>query len=81
MKCKSVELRRIGSYLLRDSRSKSVLPGLKSALDDPDVEVRYNAVMGLAEYANDRTGHAPTMKEYRADEQKYLDYWRNKDLR
>jgi|GEM_PF-2318908 len=78
MNCKSVTLRRVGSYLLRLSRSTSVLPQLKAALGDPDIEVRYNAVMGLADVLHDNSGHAPTFHDYRASEQTHLSYWKSR---
>ena len=78
MKCNSVQLRRIGSHLLRSSASTAALPQLKAALNDSDIEVRYDAVMGLADILGDRSGHAPFLAEYRAHERGYLHYWKSK---
>jgi len=75
----TVEFRRLGSYILRDSGLKQVLPILKQALNDSDRKVRYNAVMGLARITGDNK-HGPAMFIYDENEAEYLNYWKNKPL-
>lgn len=77
MSCKSVALRRVGSYLLRMFHSPSVCAMLQSALADADIEVRYNAVMGLAAQTKNYQ-YAPAFAIYKAGEDTYLSYWRSK---
>lgn len=76
MGSKSVELRRGASYALRKSEAKDVLPILAAALDDPDIEVQYNAVMGIAQRVEDHGTFAPAYALFEQDPGKYVDYWR-----
>jgi len=76
MGSKSVELRRGASYALRKSEGKDVLPILAAALDDPDIEVQYNAVMGIAQRVEDHGTFAPAYALFEQDPGKYVDYWR-----
>ena len=80
MKSGSVALRQIGSYMLRNSSSSAAVPYLKSALNDSDITVRYNAVMGLSSLLRDYS-HAPAFGTYRTSEQKYLGYWKTKEIK
>lgn len=80
LKSKSDIRRERASYLLRLLGDKAAVPYLKSALDDTDVKVRYNSVMGLALIVIDRTGHAPTYDLFLANEQYYIKYWKTKTM-
>jgi len=75
LKSGSVVVRRLASFMLRQAKAESVVPHLKSALNDSDSEVRYNAVVGLALVADDK-GHVPSMDKSAEDEQQYIDYWK-----
>jgi hypothetical protein len=57
-------------------RQPLALKALATALDDDDVEVRYTAVMGLAETTGQK-GWGPSMPAFVEDEQRYLQYWRD----
>jgi len=52
--------------------------GLRRALADSDFEVRYYGVLGLARITGDARGMTPHMEEFKADEIKYLSYWRER---
>jgi len=69
------ELRRAAALALRHTGSRVAIPHLVSALSDEDASVRYAAVMGLAEITED-WDHAPSIGLFRADEAKYLTYWK-----
>ncbi len=77
LQSKSPEVRRVASFLLRASGDAGAEGYLKPLLDDPDQEVRYNAVMGLAEITGDYA-HSPSFRRYKADEATYLGYWKSK---
>ena len=74
LRSRDVRARRAAAEALRFTGSPSGIPGLASALDDPDIEVRYAAVSGLSEITD--TGYSTTMDRFRSSEQKYLQYWR-----
>ena len=73
---KSAEVRRIASFMLRQSKVDAAVPYLKSALNDSDSEVRYNAVFGIAMIKGDPK-HAPSMDKFTEDEQAYIGYWKS----
>jgi hypothetical protein len=58
--------------------SPDALKGLRRALADPDFEVRYYSVAGLARIADGDTSMIPHMNEFKADEIKYVNYWRER---
>jgi hypothetical protein len=71
----AAETRRAAASAMRDIGSRASLRPLSTALDDSDVEVRYYAVIGLAEIT--RQGDwRPLLPEFQSNEQKYLDHWR-----
>lgn len=75
LKSRSVELRRTAAALLGDIGTEAVVAPLGAvALEDPDQEVRYQAVIGLA--AATGRGEAPALAKYRASESRYLTSWR-----
>ncbi|HTS11388.1 MAG TPA: HEAT repeat domain-containing protein [Candidatus Limnocylindrales bacterium] len=69
-----VEVRRAGSSGLMRTRSPGAAQPLLSALADSDFEVRYYAVVGLAEIAG-QPEWRPTIDQFRANEERYLQHW------
>jgi len=57
--------------------SPDALSGLYRALADVDAEVRYYGVLGAARITRD-AAMTPSMEQFRADEIKYLSYWRER---
>ena len=75
LKSEQVELRRAAAALLGDIATEAVVAPLGLvALQDPDQEVRYQAVLGLA--AATGRGGAPALAKYQANEPSYLTAWR-----
>jgi hypothetical protein len=99
----SLSLRRCSAHALRAIHTKESLPGLAKLLDSSDQNVRYEAVFGLASFANglpvqvtgntanleflrpsgdsplanaDTRANMPSLPEFRSNEQKYLNFWR-----
>lgn len=70
-----VETRRAVSVSLRRLRSPLAVESLTRALDDDDVEVRYSAVMGLAE-STGRNEWGPSMPAFLEDQQRYIRLWK-----
>lgn len=70
-----VETRRAAASALWHIASHSAVPGLVRALNDQDFEVRYYAVIGLAEITGQLDWH-PNEEIFRAEEVKYLQHWR-----
>jgi hypothetical protein len=70
-----VETTRAASSALRRMRSEVALKFLVSALDDPDMRVGHNAVMGLAE-ATGQTEWGPSIPAFQADQDLYRQHWR-----
>ena len=60
---------------LRQMRSMEAVEGLIIALGDNDRDVRYEAVIGLAELTG-QNQWAPSMGKFERDEQHYLDHWK-----
>jgi HEAT repeat protein len=77
---KQVQFRRLASSALRASSNEAAIPLLITALGDVDSEVRYNAVMGLAEMFDD-SKHAPSYKYFLENQDYYIDYWKAKMAR
>ena len=69
--------RGVGMALMRTG-SPDARNGLRRALADSDFEVRYYGVLGLARITGDARGMTPHMEEFKADEIKYLSYWRER---
>lgn len=70
-----LETRRASSQGLRLTRSTDAIAPLLQALDDPDVQVRHNAVVGLASLTRSPEWGA-SMPAFVADEAKYVQHWR-----
>jgi hypothetical protein len=70
------ETRRAASSALRRMRNQSVLRVLAIALEDADVSVRHNAVMGFAETTG-QTAWGPHMATFQSDQEHYLQHWRD----
>ena len=66
---------------LMQTGSLNALNGLRRALGDPDFEVRYYGVLGLARLTDGDLNMAPHMNEFKADEVKYLSYWRERPVK
>jgi hypothetical protein len=73
---RNVELRRSSAFALRRIGSDAVVNPLMKALYDNDRDVRYHAVMGLAEITK-QYPWAPAREKYDSDERRYLTYWRD----
>jgi hypothetical protein len=76
MRLPGVDIRRAAAAALQRTGSAAATPGLMSALNDPDFEVRYSAVIGLAEITGDLDWH-PNQEVFHAEETKYLQHWRD----
>lgn len=70
----SPETRRAAVSALRHTGSRSAISALVEALEDPDIEVRYYGVIGLAEITG-QSEWRPNMDEFRSDPKRYLSYW------
>jgi hypothetical protein len=68
--------RRSAASALRNTASRNAIAPLGAALRDSDLEVRYYAVIGLAEITNNSEWR-PLMDEFQSHEQRYLTYWRD----
>jgi hypothetical protein len=69
-----IDVRRAAASALMHTSSEEAVAPLKKALGDPDFEVRYYGVVGLAEISR-QSDWRPSMEDYRADEAKYLRHW------
>lgn len=67
--------RRSATFALRGTASNRAVPPLLVALGDKDFEVRYYAVIGLAEITNN-VEWRPLEEDFRLHEQRYLTFWR-----
>jgi len=72
----TAETRRAAASALMHIGSNSSIDPLLSALGDPDFEVRYYSVTGLAEITG-QTDWRPNMEDFRSDQSKYLNHWRD----
>jgi hypothetical protein len=70
-----LQARRPASYALRRTDSPSALRPLSQLLNDPDPEVRYNAVAGMGEITH-QDEWTPAKPEFYKNEVRYLSYWR-----
>jgi len=71
-----LQARRSAAAALRSTGDNAVLEHLAKALYDSDKEVRYQAVMGLAEITG-QYSWGPSLNLYDEDEQRYLEHWHN----
>ena len=67
--------RKAAAAAVRNIRSHGSIPSLIRALDDDDAEVRYLAVMTLAEVTGQTNG-APSVPTFAANERQYITYWK-----
>jgi hypothetical protein len=74
LKSPDAQTRRAAIVSLRNTTSTAALPGLSKGLYDADLEVRYFAVVGMAEITN-QPEYRPLLKEFQEDEARYLHYW------
>lgn len=70
----ALETRRAAAVALRHTGSKSALASLVYLLDDDDLQVRHEAVMGLAEITGDLEW-GPNLDLFKSEEQQYLKHW------
>ena len=77
MKSENVQLRRAASYALRHSQmdSASIMPLLAGYLGDADLEVQYNALMGMAMIEGAVGELAPSYTEFCKAPQRYVSKW------
>ena len=68
--------RRAATYALRQMRTSAASKSLSKALNDSDREVRYQAVIGLAEITSDYQW-GPALEIYLKDENLYLKHWKD----
>ncbi len=71
-----IETRRAAASALWHTHSALAEPGLATALNDQDFEVRFYGVAGLAEITG-QSGWHPNMEVFHEDEIKYLQHWRD----
>ncbi|HKQ72664.1 MAG TPA: HEAT repeat domain-containing protein [Blastocatellia bacterium] len=76
LKSHYIEARRSSALALRRTGSDSAIDPFTKALYDNDREVRYHAVMGLAEITR-QYSWAPARDKYDSNEQHYLNNWRD----
>lgn len=72
-----VQVRRAAASGLMRIASADALKPLLSVLSDPDFEVRYYAVVTLAEITGQQRQWRPSMEQFRADENKYIQHWKD----
>jgi HEAT repeats len=75
LKAPEAETRRAAAQALWHVSDLTALKPLSSALSDGDSEVRYYAVRGLAELAN-QPEWTPSIPEFESNENRYLQHWK-----
>lgn len=70
-----VAVRRASASVLSDIATKATIAPLAKALNDPDRNVRYYAVLGLATATE--SPEAPAMEQFEHKEAEFLGHWRN----
>ena len=70
-----VDLARAAASALRQLHHPAAIPDLIEMLNNADLEVRYQAVMGLAEL-EPSVEAGPSFEVYRSDESRYLQRWK-----
>jgi len=71
----SPEARRAAALALRRTGAQEAVSPLLSALSDPDREVRYYSVIGLAEITG-QLAWRPSMDDFARDQARFLNHWR-----
>ncbi|HXE91721.1 MAG TPA: HEAT repeat domain-containing protein [Terriglobales bacterium] len=74
LKAPDASSRRAAALALRNTASRQALEALASALRDGDPEVRYYAVIGLAEITG-QPEWRPLEEDFHADQARYLSHW------
>jgi hypothetical protein len=72
----NVTVRRAGAAALRNTHNAAATDPLIDALQDSDLEVQYQAVIGLAEITGTTGEWAPGSELFRQDPGRYVDHWR-----
>jgi HEAT repeat protein len=72
----NANVRRGAAAALRLTHSPEAVRGLVAALDDPDPDTQYSAVIGLAEITHAESEWAPANGTFMEDPARYLNYWR-----
>ncbi|MEI8285550.1 MAG: HEAT repeat domain-containing protein [bacterium] len=77
MKSPDPQIRLGASQALRHMDTKESVEALIGGLNDPEWEVRWRSVLGLAEIIGSKHGNSwhPDMNTFKAEEKKYLDHW------
>ena len=77
MKSPDPQIRLGASLALRHMDTKESVEALIGGLNDPEWEVRWTSVLGLAEIIGPKQGNSwhPDMNTFKAGEKKYLDHW------
>jgi hypothetical protein len=75
LRSQDVETRRAAASALWHSGTPASISFLVEALEDPDIEVRYYGVIGLAETMG-QPDWRPNMDEFVSNQARYLNYWR-----
>jgi PBS lyase HEAT-like repeat len=70
------EARRAAASALMHVSSSTCIDPLLFALDDPDLEVRYYSVVGLAEITGQTEEWRPNMDDFKSAQEKYIRHWR-----
>ncbi|MFP5234283.1 MAG: HEAT repeat domain-containing protein [Acidobacteriota bacterium] len=70
------KLREVAASVLWHIADPAAVPALVRDLDDPDNMVRFYAVRGLSDIANEYGWGGPSEQEFREHEQKYLTHWK-----
>jgi hypothetical protein len=76
MRSDDVLVRRASTSALIRTRSPEAVSALTQALDDKDSEVRFNAIVALAEI-NQQPEWKPDKDQFQANERPYLEHWRS----
>ncbi len=74
----NVAFRQAASYVIRQGNDpgRRDLPVLAQLLDDPDLRVRYNAVMGMAKRLGRSREWAPSFERFKEDPDSFAGRWR-----
>jgi HEAT repeat protein len=73
---KELETRRAAASALRHTGAKSALAPLAYLLNDNDLQVRHEAIVGLADITGD-LDWGPNLDLFQSQEQQYLKHWRD----
>ena len=74
----SVPMRRAAAEALSKMDSLTAASGLRKALGDADVEVRYYGAVGLAHVTGEEKAWRPSREQFKADENKYISHWKER---